>query len=65
MRVPARWLRRFHAGATVVWIGLITPTLIWWRESILWIALMSIWANIAAHAAAWAGSRAEEANGDG
>lgn len=39
--------------ATILWILLIIPTLLWWKDSILWVALMSIWANVASHAAAW------------
>jgi hypothetical protein len=50
---------RFHATAAVVWVGLILPTLLWWHSSILWVAFMSLYANIAAHAAAWQGARAE------
>lgn len=52
--------KRFHGVATLVWIGLIFPTLLWWSESILWIALMSIWANVVGHFSAWQASRAEK-----
>lgn len=34
------------------WISLIIPTLIWWKESILWVAIMSLYANIEASASA-------------
>ncbi len=34
---------------TVVWIALIIPTLIWWRESILWVSFMSLYAIIMTH----------------
>lgn len=27
------------------WILLGIPTVIWWKESVLWVALMSIYAN--------------------
>lgn len=47
----AAWGRRGHACAVVLWVGLIVPTLLFWSDSVLWIALMSIWANIAAHGA--------------
>lgn len=59
-------MRRFHAIATATWICLIIPTLLWWKTSILWVALMSIWANVATHWSAYQGARAEgaaEANG--
>lgn len=55
--------RKFHLIATVVWGVAIVPTLLWWKESILWIALISCYANAAGHWAAYEGARAEEANG--
>ena len=54
---------RFHKWATVVWVLLAIPTLLIWRESVLWVALMSIWANVASHWAAYQASRAEQSNG--
>lgn len=48
-----------------LWVGLVPPTLIWWRESILWVAFLSLYANWATHFSAYQGARAEEAvNGD-
>ena len=60
-RGAALW-RRFHAAATIVWGLLIIPTLLWWRESILWVALMSIWANVVGHWSAYQAARAEDNN---
>lgn len=54
-------LRRFHLGAAVVWALLAVPTLVWWRESILWVAFMSLYANFIGHWAAWQATRAEDA----
>lgn len=59
MKIPARHLVRFHAVATMAWLTLVVPTLLWWRQSILWVALMSVWANVASHWSAWQASRAE------
>ena len=42
------------------WTALIAPTLLWWRDSVLWVALMSLWANIASHVAAALAARAEQ-----
>jgi hypothetical protein len=65
MRAPkAAFYRHLHAGLTLMWALLIIPTLLWWKDSILWVSLMSLWANIAAHFAAWQGTRAEESNND-
>jgi hypothetical protein len=49
----------FHIALTVFWIVAILPTIIWWKDSILWVAFMSLWANIASHIAAWQAVRAE------
>lgn len=58
--VPVRWLRHFHAGMTILWLVLIVPSLLWWKESLPWLVLMSVWANLAGHFAAWQGARSEE-----
>lgn len=59
--IPVRYLRLFHAIATVVWLLLIIPSLLWWKESLLWVILMSVWANVASHFGAWQAARAEDA----
>jgi hypothetical protein len=41
------------------WALLAIPTLIWWKDSITWVAVMSLYANIAAHWAAYQGASAE------
>jgi hypothetical protein len=28
-----------------LWIALAVPTLLWWKDSVLWVALMSLYAN--------------------
>lgn len=60
---PATW-RKLHAGLTLVWLALMVPSLVWWRESIPWLIFISVWANVAGHFSAWQGSRAEANNGD-
>lgn len=62
MKISAGAMRKFNLTATVVWIVLILPTVLWWKESILWVALMSIWANVVGHWSAYAASRAEDSN---
>jgi len=56
---PAAW-RKFHLVATVVWFLIIIPTVIFWSESVLWIALISCYANMVGHFSAWQASRAED-----
>jgi len=48
-----------HLALAFLWIAAIPPTLLWWRDSVLWVALMSLWANIASHFAAWQAAQAE------
>lgn len=55
--------RRLHLAAAFVWVILAIPTVLWWKESILWVALMSVYAIVIAHLAAYNGARSEEANG--
>lgn len=61
--IPVRYLRRFHAWMTAVWLILLAPSLLWWSHSILWVILLSVWANIASHFGAWQGARAEATAG--
>jgi uncharacterized membrane protein YdbT with pleckstrin-like domain len=64
MRIPVRYLRRFHAVATLIWLALVVPSLLWWSHSLVWIILLSVWANVASHFGAWQSTRAEDAAGD-
>jgi ABC-type bacteriocin/lantibiotic exporter with double-glycine peptidase domain len=49
-----------HTVLTLVWVVLVLPTLFWWQESVMWVALMSLWANIASHWAAREAAKAKE-----
>jgi hypothetical protein len=62
VKVQAKQLVTFNKWATLAWVILIAPTLLWWKESILWVALMSIWANIVGHFSAWIAARSERAS---
>jgi len=57
-----KWMH-FHAVMTGVWMLLAIPTVLIWKESILWVAFMSLYANMVGHFSAYQASRAEE-NGD-
>lgn len=60
----ARHLARFHLVMMVVWSLLLVPTLLWWRESILWVAFMSLYANFVGHFSGWDAARAEDQASD-
>lgn len=55
--------RKVHLAATVTWLLLGIPTVIWWKQSILWVAIMSLYANFVGHFSAYQAARAEDANG--
>jgi hypothetical protein len=55
----ASTLEKVHFGGMVVWAALVLPTILVWRDSILWVAFMSLYANFVGHFAGWDGARAE------
>jgi hypothetical protein len=59
-----KFTTQFHKWATIVWIVLLIPSVLWWSEAIMWVVLMSVWANIAGHWSAYQASRAEEKQDD-
>jgi hypothetical protein len=52
-------LRRFHLLMMCVWAALSVPGILWWKESILFVIILSLYANIAGEFAAYQGARAE------
>lgn len=58
-RISPRTWKRVHWTLTVVWALMLIPTLLWWSDSILWVAGMSLYANVAGH---WAAAQAAEAD---
>ena len=60
------WHRNHHLWEAILWVVLAIPTLIWWKESILWVALMSIYANFKTAIGAHEGRQARlNTDGDG
>lgn len=59
---PRFWLW-LHGVAAPVWFLLIIPTVWLWSESVLWVGLISCYANAVGHFSAWQASRAEVENG--
>lgn len=52
--------RRFHIAMMVVWGVLLVPSLMLWRESLVWIVAMSWYANFVGHFSSWQAARAED-----
>jgi hypothetical protein len=55
-----RSLVRFHLAMMIAWAGAAIPTVLWWNQSILWVAFMSLYANFVGHFSGWDAARAEE-----
>jgi hypothetical protein len=49
---------------TIMWALMLIPTVIWWKDSVLWVGLMSVYACVMGHWSAYQGTRAEHAASD-
>jgi hypothetical protein len=58
---PKTWVR-IHGALTVAWILLITPSVLFWRDSVAWLVIMSVWANVASSAASWQAAKADRSS---
>ncbi|MCT7321918.1 hypothetical protein [Klebsiella quasipneumoniae] len=61
MKLTPVFIKRCHLVAAVVWVGLAIPSLIWWKDSVLWVILISIYANIVGHLSGYSAARADQA----
>lgn len=50
----------FHAYMTLFWLVMIVPAVLWWKESILFVIIISLWANVASHWASFQAAHAEK-----
>lgn len=57
-------MRAAHLTAAAIWILLLVPTVLWWKDSIMWVAACSLYANAWIHVGAYQGARAEKAADD-
>ncbi|HFE3707314.1 TPA: hypothetical protein ACF3KM_001576 [Klebsiella quasipneumoniae subsp. quasipneumoniae] len=61
MKLTPVFIKRSHLVAAVMWVGLAIPSLIWWKDSVLWVILISIYANIVGHLSGYSAARADQA----
>lgn len=54
------FLRRYHLVMLFVWPALVPPALIWWKQSIIFVILLSLYANWGADFAGYQAARAED-----
>ena len=53
-------MARFHLLMVFVWAALLLPTVLWWKDSVFWVALMSLYANLVGHWSAYQAAHAEK-----
>lgn len=58
-------LARFNLIFTFVWVVLAVPSLLFWKDSILWVIVISLWANIVGHFSAYLAAHSEAAQEQG
>ncbi len=56
----AQKLRRAHLTLAVAWSFMAVPTVLLWADSVLYIGLISVYAIVIAHLAAYDAARAED-----
>ncbi|EKK5547770.1 monooxygenase [Enterobacter hormaechei] len=61
VKITAKLIAKMHLVLALVWAILTIPTLLWWKNSILWVSLMSIYAIVISHLAAYSAAHAEKA----
>lgn len=61
MKLTPVFIKRCHLVAAVMSVGLAIPSLIWWKDSVLWVILISIYANIVGHLSGYSAARADQA----
>ncbi|EMN0243743.1 TPA: hypothetical protein P7Z40_003613 [Klebsiella pneumoniae] len=61
MKLTPVFIKRCHLVAAVMWVGLAIPSLIWCKDSVLWVILISIYANIVGHLSGYSAARADQA----
>lgn len=60
-RASSVTLVHVHLTLTAIWAVMMIPTLIWWRDSVLFVSAVSLYANAATHFGAYQAARAERA----
>lgn len=61
----AQRLKLFSLVGTFIWIALVIPSLLFWKDSILWVIVISIYANVVGHFSAYLAARGEVAQEQG
>lgn len=59
------WVRAYyHRLLAVFWVVMLVPTILWWKDAVVWVAIMSIYANFEASMAAHAADKTDHGVAD-
>ncbi|MGA4664256.1 hypothetical protein ACK6SE_02500 [Enterobacter ludwigii] len=61
MSISPRTIKRCHLTAAIIWFLLAIPSVLWWKSSVLWVIIISIYANIVGHLSGYSAARAVKA----
>ena len=61
MKLTPKLIKKMHLAAAVLWVLLAIPSVIWWKNSVLWVIIISIYANLVGHLSGYTAARADEA----
>lgn len=56
---PKTWVK-VHGGLALTWALLTVPALLWWRESVAFVVVASVYANFAGSVASWQAAKADQ-----
>ena len=56
-------VKHFSWWKAHIWIVLAVPSVLWWRDSIIFVILLSLFANYESSMAEYKGDKAREENG--
>jgi hypothetical protein len=55
---PVFWVR-VHGALAFVWVVLMPPSVFWWRDSVPYLVMLSVYANFAGSVASWTAARGD------
>lgn len=61
MKITPVFIKKAHLFMSILWVILAIPSVIWWKDSVLWVIIISIYANIVGHLSGYTAARADEA----
>ncbi|HEX4501496.1 MAG TPA: hypothetical protein VH187_10140 [Scandinavium sp.] len=61
MKLTPSLIKKMHLISAGAWVVLAIPSVIWWKNSVLWVIIISIYANVVGHLSGYTAARADEA----